>query len=316
MLDAPVRRSEGTSSRAGRAFKARLVAAVLVLLSLGLITVYFRESSEGPLHTAQRLGASVLMPFEVAGERVSRPFRDGWAYMADLFDAKGENEELRAEVKDLRERIIGEETAAQENERLKGLLAYVDGPSFPEDYRGVAASVIARPPSPYRQEILIAAGGGEGVERNDPVVTADGLVGLVTEVTGNGAKVTLITDQDSAVSAIVLESGAPGVVRHGASESSLILDRVGKDDLAEEGNLVVTAGWQTLRFESLYPRGIPIGTVKSVGQQDVDLYKRIQVAPLVDFDSVADVIVLTRGDAAGPASSSSSGKTETTKRGQ
>jgi rod shape-determining protein MreC len=296
VLDAPVRRSDGTSSRAGRAFKARLVAAALVLLSLGLITVYFRESTEGPLHTAQRLGASVLMPFEVAGERVARPFRDGWSYVSDLVDAKAENAGLREEVKDLRQQVIQNETAAQENERLKEALAYVGGPSFPEDYRGVVTSVIARPPSPYRQEVKIAAGRDDGVRRNDPVVSADGLVGLVTEVTSGGAMVTLITDQDSAVSAVVLESGAPGVVRHGASEGSLILDRVGKDALVEEGSLVVTAGWQTLRLESLYPRGIVIGTVESVGQQDVDLYKRIQVAPIVDFDSLADVVVLVRDE--------------------
>ncbi|HEX2045320.1 MAG TPA: rod shape-determining protein MreC [Gaiellaceae bacterium] len=294
VLDAPVRRSDGTSSRSGRAFRARLVAAALVLLSLGLITVYFRESTEGPLHTAQRLGASVLMPFEVAGERVARPFRDGWGYVSELVDAKSENAGLREEVKDLRQQVIRNETAAQENERLKEALAYIGGPSFPDDYQGVATSVIARPPSPYRQEVKIAAGREDGVRRNDPVVTADGLVGLVTEVTSGGAMVTLITDQDSAVSAVVLESGAPGVVRHGASEGSLVLDRVGKDALVEEGSLVVTAGWQTLRLESLYPRGIVIGTVESVGQQDVDLYKRIQVAPIVDFDSLADVIVLVR----------------------
>ncbi|MGH3013636.1 MAG: hypothetical protein ACRDNN_01680, partial [Gaiellaceae bacterium] len=60
VLDAPVRRGEGPSSRTGRAFRARLVAGVLVLVSLGLITVYFRESSEGPLHAAQRIGVSVL----------------------------------------------------------------------------------------------------------------------------------------------------------------------------------------------------------------------------------------------------------------
>ena len=71
---------------------------MLVLVSLGLITVYFRESSEGPLHASQRIGVSVLMPFEVAGERVARPFRDGWAWMSDLLGAKDENEKLREEV--------------------------------------------------------------------------------------------------------------------------------------------------------------------------------------------------------------------------
>jgi rod shape-determining protein MreC len=82
------------------------------------------------------------------------------------------------------------------------------------------------------------------------------------------------------------------VVRHGASSSSLVLDRVEKDELVSESNTVITAGWTTEQFESLFPRGIPIGIVESVGQQDVDLFKRIQIAPLVDFDSLSMVIVL------------------------
>jgi rod shape-determining protein MreC len=278
--------------RVGRALRARLVAAVLVLVSLGLITIYFRESTEGPLHTAQRLGASVLMPFEVAGERVARPFRDGWAYVSDLFDAKSENAELKKRVKELQTKVIENETAIQENRRLKELLTYVEGPSFPDAYDAVTASVIARPQTPFRQEVIIAAGSEEDVRLNAPVITEDGLVGLVTEVWSSGAKVRLLTDQDSAVSAVVLGSEAAGVVRQGATQGSLVLDRVGKEELVQERDLVITAGWQTLQFESLYPRGIPIGTVKSVGQQDVDLYKRIQIAPLVDFDSLASVIVL------------------------
>jgi rod shape-determining protein MreC len=117
-------------------------------------------------------------------------------------------------------------------------------------------------------------------------------VGKVTDVTDSTARITLITDQSSSVSAVVSETEASGVVRHGASTSSLILDRVEKDEMVEEGNTVITAGWTTERFESLFPREIPIGVVESVGQQDVDLFKRIQIAPLVDFDSLAVVVVL------------------------
>ncbi len=310
MLDAPVRRGEGPSSRTGRAFRARLVAALLVLVSLGLITVYFRESSEGPLHAAQRIGVSVLMPFEVAGERVSRPFRDGWAYLSDLFDAKSENDELKAELEEAHERLIAEQIAARENESLRELLDYIDGPSFPNDFEAIAARVIRRPTNPYQQEVLIAAGTDAGVRKDAPVVTDEGLVGLVTNVTPNSAEVTLLTDQGSNVSSIVLESNAAGMVRHGTSASTLILDKVGKDQLVEEGNLVVTAGWQSERFESLYPPGIPIGKVKSVGQQDVDLFKRIQIAPFVDFDSLAEVIVLREKPGAGR------GKTKGTQPGQ
>jgi rod shape-determining protein MreC len=293
VLDAPARRTEGLSPRTSRALRARLVAAVLVLVSLGLITVYFRESEDGTLHEAQRIGLSVAMPFEVAGERIARPFRDAWGWASDLIGAKEENEKLRKEIEALRQRLIQNETAAGESERLRALLKFVDGPNFPAGFSGVATRVVGRPPSAYNQEVLIAAGSSNGIQRNDPVVTQDGLVGLVTDVTSNGAKVTLLTDQSSAVSAVVLESGAAGLVRHGPSDASaLILDRVSKDELVEEGDLVITAGWRSGKLESLYPRGIPIGTVKSVGQQDVDLYKRIQVSPLVDFDGLAEVIVL------------------------
>jgi rod shape-determining protein MreC len=293
VLDAAVRGPDGLSPRTSRALRARLVALVLVLVSLALITVYFRESEDGTLHSAQRIGLSVAMPFEVAGERIARPFRDAWGWASDLVGAKEENAKLRKEVEHLRKEVIQNQTAVGENDRLRDLLKYVDGPKFPEGFMGVSTRVVGRPPSAYNQEVLIAAGSSSGVSRNDPVITEDGLVGLVTDVTSNGAEVTLLTDQSSAVSATVLESSAAGIVRHGSSDSSaLILDRVGKDALVEEGNLVITAGWRTGRLESLYPRGIPIGTVKSVGQQDVDLYKRIQISPLVNFDSLSDVIVL------------------------
>ena len=136
--------------------------------------------------------------------------------------------------------------------------------------------------------MIVSAGSGDGIKQNAPVVSEEGnLVGQVTDVTDSTARITLITDQSSAVSAVVLgDRGASGVVKHGASSSSLILDRVEKDEMVAEGDTVITAGWTTERFESLFPRGIPIGTVESVGQQDVDLFKRIQIAPLVDFDSL------------------------------
>ena len=265
---------------------------MLVLISLALITLHFRESDDGPLHAAQRIGVSVLMPFEVAGERISRPFRDGWGYVSDLLDAKSENEDLKKENERLRQQVIEDQTAARAAERLDKIATYVTGPRFPDGFEAIVATVVHRPSNPFTQEILISAGKDNGVVKNAPVVTGDGLVGLVTELTGESAKVTLITDQSSAVTASILESDAWGIVEAGPSPSTLVLDGVAKDELVEQGNLVVTAGWTTRKLESLYPAGIPIGTVESVGQQDVDLYKRVQVTPFVDFDSLSEVIVL------------------------
>lgn len=294
---------------------------MLVLVSLGLITVYFRESSEGPLHAAQRIGVSVLMPFEVAGERVARPFRDGWAWMSDLLDAKDENEQLREENERIRAALIALQTSAQENAVQTAFGNYIAGPQFPTDFTPVVARIIGRPPSPYQQEIMISAGSGDGIKLNAPVVTEEGLVGRVTDVTDSTAQITLITDQSSSVSAVVGESGAAGVVKHGASSSSLILDRVEKDEMVEGGDTVVTSGWKTERFESLFPRGIAIGVVESVGQQDVDLFKRVQITPFVDFDSLSMVIVMLekpradRQNAAGnKANAGSSGRQQGQKK--
>ena len=285
-------RTDGLRTRGGGPLKARAVALGLVLLSLALVTVYFRESSDGALHEAQRVAVSVLTPFEVAAERVAQPFQDAYGWTGDLLGAKAENEKLRAEIETLRQQLIANETAAQENEDLKELLAFVEGKRFPDDYDAVPTRVLVQPQNVFRQEVVVAAGSSDGIRIDDPVMTPDGLVGTVVEVTPNSAKVRLLTDQQSAASARVLETQAPGIVLHGASDNSLILDRVEKTARVEAGHIVVTSGARVGRYESLFPAGLPIGIVESVSQRDIDFYKRIQVTPLVDFDSLHEVVVL------------------------
>lgn len=266
---------------------------MLVVLSLAMITVYFRESGAGRLHDAQAVGATVLRPFQVGAERVARPFRDVYGYFAGLVRAKSENAGLRVEVDRLRPQVIQSRTALAENERLRDLLEYRAGLTYPRDYRPVAAEVISRAPSQFDQQIVVAAGSSDGIRLHDPVVTRDGLLGHVTKLTSGTAQVTLLTDKTSTVSAADLVSGAAGLVRHGqAKGNALILDRVKKDQVVSIGDHIVTAGTQLGGLPSLYPRGIPIGIVTSVGQTDTDLYKQIQVRPWVDFSSLDAVLVL------------------------
>ena len=271
----------------------RLVAGILVVVSLALLTVYLREDDEGALHGAQKLGLAVLTPFQVAGERIARPFQDAYGYVSGLADAKAERDALEAQLQALRDELVLYQTAAEENQSLRETLAFVDGPRFPEDFTPVTTRVIAQPPTPYDQQLLVAAGSDDGVALNDPVVTADGLVGKVTKVSSGASQVTLLTDQSIAVSALDLQTQARGVIAPAPSSSGgLVLDRVDKAQEIEVGNTIVTSGWQEGDLASLYPRGIPIGTVSAVGQQDIDLFKRIQVEPFVDFDSLSEVVIL------------------------
>jgi rod shape-determining protein MreC len=286
----------GTSTQSRRAsavIRRRAVVLTLSLVSLALVTVYFRESDGGVLHGFQSTGAAVLRPFEVAAERVASPFRDAASWFGGLLDAKSENKKLKNEVERLRQEIILSESALRENAQLKALLDYREGARFPQDYRAVAARVIARAPTQFEQQIVVSAGKNDGVAKHDAVVTADGLVGEVTKVASNVAQVTLLTDDSSAVSALDIRTNAAGIVEHSES-GSLILDRVTKDQVVDRGEVVVTSGFRSGDLSSLYPRGIPVGVVTSSGQSDTDVYKHIQVDPFVDFSKLEAVIVLAK----------------------
>jgi rod shape-determining protein MreC len=285
--------SAATPSKQGKPFVRRAVVVGLVIASLALLSVYFREPANGPLHDVQDAGASVIHPFQVAAERIAQPFEDAYGWASDILGAKSENERLRKENERLRQQAIQNQTAVRQNEQLRQLLRYRQGPSFPSDYSGVAARIIGRTPGQFEQQVLIAAGSNARVRVNDPVVTASGLVGRVTKVSRRSARVTLLTDETSAVSALDLRTNAAGIVRHGvAGGDALELDRVTKADVVRAGDVVITAGWRSGRLASIYPRGIPIGIVTSVGQLDTDIYKRIEVDPFVNFSSLDSVLVL------------------------
>jgi rod shape-determining protein MreC len=280
-------------SRSNAALRRRLVVGVLVVLALALITVSFRQSDDGTLGTTHNAAATALRPVEVAIERVARPFRDAWGWFDSLRDAKSKATALEEENEQLRQQVVQNRFAVGENARLKALLAFREGPLFPKDFEGLAAAVIARPAGAFSEAVVVSVGASDGVEKDAPVVTAAGLVGLVTRVGSRSSRVTLLSDQQSAVSALDVRTGAAGIVRHGRGVgSSLIFDRVPKEKRVRVGDTIVTAGWRTGRLESLYPKGIQIGRVTSVGQADTDLYKQVQVEPFADVSSLDAVIVL------------------------
>jgi rod shape-determining protein MreC len=280
-------------SRSSGPLRRRLVVGLLVLASLVLISLSFRTDESGPLSGVHSAGATVLRPFAVGFERVAQPFRDVYGWADSLLTARSEAETLREELREARQRAIQSEFALQENVYLRELLDYIDGPRFPADFDPVVAEVIGRPAGAFAQAIVITAGANNGVRANDPVVTADGLVGVVTRVTSGTARVQLLTDEEAAASAIDLRTGATGIVRHArGTRETLVLDRVRKQDVVRRGNEIVTAGWRAGALSSLYPKGIPIGRVTSVGQTDTDLFQQVQVDPYVDFGALDAVLVL------------------------
>lgn len=294
MLAGSVQRSAAPAypSKSRSVLRRRVVLGALLFLALVLITVSVREADRGALHRVQDAGATVLRPFQVAAERVARPFKDVYGYFDGLVSAKSQNKKLRLELEQARQQAIANVSAARDAARLRGLLRFEDSPRFPENYRPVNARVISFPSGPFQQEVTIAAGTTSGIRLHTPVVDTGGnLVGEVTRTAPTASQVTLLTDPDSAVSAVDLKTRITGLLQH-SSGTTLELDRVTKDVVVEKGDVIVTAGTRNPRYPDLYPRGIPIGVVTSVGQTDTDLYKQIQVTPYVNFSRLDAVAAL------------------------
>jgi rod shape-determining protein MreC len=285
------RAASGYSSTRSGALKRRIVVGLLVLCSLVLITLSFRSSALDPV---QSFGASTLRPFEIGAGRIARPFRDAVGWTRGVFHAKSENRRLTREVEVLRRQVNEQQAALNENALLRSELAFRDSPSFPKDYDAVVARVLTNPATSYDQTVTIAAGSRDGIAFQDVVVTQDGLVGQVTKVFAGVSKVMLLTDPDSAVRAVdATNRAAIGILQHGSAANSLVLTRVTKEKKVEAGDTIMTAGSPGAgQLPSLYPRNVLIGTVTSVGQNDTDLFKQIQVQPFVDLTSLQSVFVL------------------------
>jgi rod shape-determining protein MreC len=271
----------------------RAVLALLVIVALALLTVSFRSPTTGALHDVQSTGASVLRPFQVAAERVARPFRDVYGYFDGLASAKSENKKLRRELHDWQAIANANLAGARQASDLKKLLRFEESATYPKDYTAVNTTVISYPSGPFAQQVTIAAGSNSGIHVGTPVVSADGLIGRVTNVFGSTAQVTLLTDANSAVPARDVTKGVTGLVRHGQG-SSLMLDLVSKELKVEKDDIIVTQGTVDRRYPDLYPYGIPIGRVQSVGTTDIASYLTVQVTPFARFDSLDAVAALIK----------------------
>ena len=209
--------------------------------------------------------------------------RDTAGWTRDTARAKSENDSLRRENSKLRRDLARAQTDERDLAQLRGLESLAGRRSFPGGYEPVTARVIARSPSAWYASIGIDRGRDDGVRLDQPVIASEGLIGTVTQVTGDTARVTLITDETSAVSAQVVPGGATGVVKPRIGEpDDLLLGFIERGKGIRRGQTVVTAGSRSSRMESLFPRGIPLGRVTKVDSNDLELYQRVHLRPFVD----------------------------------
>lgn len=148
------------------------------------------------------------------------------------------------------------------------------------------ARVIAQDPSALTNYVIVDQGRARGVEVNMPVVTPAGLVGRVTEVGADWARVLLITDTSSSVNAVVQSSRATGLIQ-GQGNDELLLKFLPQGEPVQENDLVLTSG-----IGGRFPKRLVIGQVTRVLRRESDSYVEAVVRPSVDFNRLEFVLIV------------------------
>ena len=236
--------------------RRRAILALLVVVSLILLTAYFGESPSSPLHSVQRGIVQVLSPIQEGASKALKPLRDIASSISSTFHAKAQRDALRKENNKLRQEL----SVAQQKVILYNQLAKqvgLDNSIGVSNYQPVAAHVIGRDPTLWYATVEVDEGSADGVHKEDPVIGDGALVGKVSTVAPNVSIVTLITDHSFAVSAEVQDAaGDAGVlVPAVGNPNQLLLQYLPSHAQISQGQQVVTAGFRSGALESLYPAG-------------------------------------------------------------
>jgi rod shape-determining protein MreC len=273
--------------------RRRAVVAALVVVSVVLLTAYFGASASSPLHAIQRGIVTVFSPVQEGASKALAPFRDIANFFSDTFKAKSQVASYRSQVHRLQAELAQAQYAASQNAQLSKEVG-LDRSNGIASYRPVAADVIGRDPSLWYATIEVDKGTADGVRQGDPVTGDGALVGQVSVAGSDYSVVTLITDPNQAEAAQVADTkGDSGVlVPAVGNPNQLVLQYLPKAALIQVGQTVMTVGFRSGGLQDLYPPGIPIGTVASVGN-DLPNNGEIQVTPAADLRHLSVVWILT-----------------------
>ncbi len=255
-------------------------SCVCLLVSLYILTAAARGQIKN-----EPVGALLmwlLRPLQIAGQSTAdwiKGFRDNYDTLAGF---RSENERLRKRVQTLeieRQRLLEAEAT---NRQLQKLLDFRN--ELPSG--AITATIIAGSATSWFQSCVLNKGSTDGVRKGMAVVTPLGVIGKVVAVTGRTAKVLLLTDPNSGIDVYVQRTRSRAIVS-GSLDSGTMLKYVKRSEDVQEGDRLVTSG-----MDSVYPKGLLVGTVIKVRKQNRGLFQSIEVWPAAQVARVEEVLVV------------------------
>ncbi len=266
--------------------KMLLILLTVICMLLLSVSVLFKDATR-PFTS---IVAAVVIPMQDGINSVGVWVSDRAGSMQSMEELRTENEQLRQQVEDLTRQNESLQSDQSELEELRALFAlsqqYVN-------YTKIGARVISSGSGNWYENFVINKGSDDGIAVNMNVLAGDGLVGIVTEVGHNFARVQSIISDDSSVSAMSASAADTCVVK-GNSESArrdgvIDVTYISKDATMVDGEELVTSN-----ISSKYLPGLKIGTVSGIEMDSSNLTKSAKLTPVVDFQHVDEVLVITQ----------------------
>ncbi|HEX9458059.1 MAG TPA: rod shape-determining protein MreC [Thermoanaerobaculia bacterium] len=254
-----------------------VLAALFFVMSRSSQTRYIGETRTMFERSVMILFAPVPKTVNWVGQSLS----DVYHGYLDMRRSVGENLQLHRQLDQLTTENLRLRQSEGDLRRLRSLMGYSEEFTMPTT---MAEPVMLDTSSRFKS-IILDRGSNNGIEVNDAVVNANGLIGRVVLTTKDMAKVQLVTDGNSSVGVLVDRTRRQGVLRGDGGIGAQLYDIPSLADV-REGDVVMTAG-----IDGIYPKGIPVGVVTKA-EKGQDLFKTIAVRPSVDFGSLEEVIIL------------------------
>lgn len=262
----------------------------LVILALAAVVLMALQAT-GRLEPVQSAITQLTSPAQVGATGVTSSVADLVDFVVELRNLRQRNAELEQVTSNLLVENFELREVQRENEVMRQMLRFAQ--TRPRlDLRGaqIVARVIGQESNNFLEYLMLDLGAGHGIAVGYPVVTDQGLVGRISEVTETTSKVLLITDASSAVNAILQSSRLNGVVR-GSPGGDLLMDYIPQGEVFSIGEVVLTSG-----LGGRFPRGVPLGQVIEIRQRDIDVFQQAVVRPTVNFSRLELVMVVTNFD--------------------
>lgn len=267
-----------------RSSRSRFILALLVLTAGTVVTLTYRGHGVSVVAKLKSGASEVFAPVQRSFTSAFRPVSDFFTGAFEYGSLKRQNQALRAQLGRLQRQRL---TAADAERRAAELSALTHLPFAPTLPR-VTAMVISTSASNFQQTIEIDRGTASGVTVGDTAVAGAGLVGRVTATSAHTATVLLVDDPSSTVGVRVDPPGLVAVADGQGDGKPLTVNFLQPDTKLSKGQVFVTSGLQG----SIFPPGIPVGVVASVGQKVNALQEDVTLTPVVNLRTLDYVDVL------------------------